>query len=156
MSKQKSFSLFLSIICFIVISFGMIMPVSAATYWCDACGENHNTDGMSLFVIEMADQATNINFFKEDPGSGIGLTALLRFDIDNNDVFKSLWYGNGTTISVQAIFDAVTPIASVLTVIYLLLEISERVFSEQYSAEQLIISFIRWGLVLLIILNVAV
>lgn len=153
MSKQKSFSLFLSVICFIVISFGMIMPVSAATYKCEACNKNHDTDALTVFVIEMANMSSSIDFFKDDPGSGIGMTELLQFDTTNNTIFKSLWHGTAGMISVKTIFEALIPVASILATVYFLLELSERVFSEQFNAEQLTVAFIRLGLGLLIILN---
>ena len=153
MSKQRGYSLLMSVICFIVISFGMLMPVNAAKYSCDACGVDHDTDIVTVFVVEMANMSSNINFFKEDPGSGIGLTALLEFDTSNNTIFKSLWHGASGMISVKVIFEALIPIASVLATVYFLLELSEKVLSEQFSAEQLIVAFIRLGLALLVILN---
>ena len=153
MSKQRLLPLFLAFICFLVMSFGMIMPVHAAKYECEACGVEHQVDGVKAAVLKISDTAGSINFFQKDPGSGLGLTELLKFDVNGNDIFRSLWYGSGNKISVQAMSQAVTPIAVLLAVVYFLLELSERVLSEQFSTDQMIVALIRLGVVILIVTN---
>ena len=153
MSKQKIHSIFLTILCFLAISFGMMTPVHAAKYYCGACKTDHEVNFLKAAVLEIADTAGNADFFKDDPGTGFKMTELLAFDIENNEIFNKLWYGNGGTLSVSKVSEAVTPIAVLLAVVYFLLELSEKVFSEQFSAEQLIVAFIRLGLVVLIVTN---
>lgn len=153
MGKQKLQSLFLTLVCFLAISFGMIMPVHAVKYHCEACNTDHDVSGIKAAVLEIAEGAGNMNFFKDDPGTGFGLTELLAFDIEGNAIFNQLWYGSGNRISVKTIAEAVTPVAVILATVYFLLELSEKVFSEQFTAEQMIVAIIRLGLVILVVTN---
>jgi hypothetical protein len=133
----------------------MATPVHAGSYYCDICGESHDygSDIATPIVTEFMQDAKNVNFFRNDEGTGLSLTELLEFDVEENDIFNSMWYGDDGVTSVKTIFDALVPVASVLAVIFFLLEIGEKVFSEHFNAEQLVLSFVRLGLALLVIMN---
>lgn len=158
MNKAKISIPIIALIIFTIISFLSSSSVFA-DYNCDICKDEngasveHKCDGITQTVTEFANESCNLNFFRDDEGTDLSLTQILRFDTTGNDTFKKMWYGEGNSLSVKKIFDALIPIASILAVIFFLLEIGDRVFMEQFNAEQLALMFVRLGLSLLVISN---
>lgn len=152
MNKLKIPIFLIIIISFFAVSFLMSTPVHA-DYYCENCAANHACDGITEIVTKFANESCSINFFREDEGTGLSLTEILKFDVNTNTTFNKMWFGTDGVNSVRTIFDALLPIASILAVIFFLLELSERVFSEQFNAEQLALLFVRLGLALLVISN---
>lgn len=151
MNKRLKMIILSILICFIIIPMSTIQVVNAGdTVYCPACKDNHKVEGIEGFVVEMAYDATTINFFSDDEGSGLGMSEMLKFDTTTNKIFKALWHGEGDKISVKKVNELMMPVATVIALVFFFLELSEKIFSDSFNAEQLVLSFVRLGLVLLI------
>lgn len=154
MKTRKCFVHFILFICmcFILIP-SFVMPVYA-DYTCKVCNKEHECNGVEKLIIEITEGAATLDFLKEDEGTNLSLVEILKFDTSGNKVFNALWNGSGGTTSVKSVVDGLIPAGVIIATVFFLLEVGERVFTANYTAEQLALSFVRYGLVLLIATNV--